>query len=68
MVYKNNDKTYKVESVTYGGTAINVNGTTITKQDSGTYSVFIEGDEIGFNSFDEAYDCAMNRQKDTVWL
>ena len=68
MIYKNNRKIYEVESVVYGGTAINVNGTTITKNDDRTYTVFVEGDEIGFNTFDEAYKFAMTEQKDTMWV
>jgi len=68
MIYKNKGKTYEVESVTYGGIAINVNGTTITKADDDTYTVFVEGDEIGFDNFNDAYNFAMTEQKDTCWL
>ena len=69
MTYLNNGKAYEVECVNYG-MCIQVNGTTITEEDltAGTFSVFVEGDEIIFNSFEEAYEFAMTKQKDTCWL
>jgi hypothetical protein len=71
--YRNNGKTYKVESVTYGGQCINVNGTTITdikKTGLGAtgYTVFVDGDEIAFDTFFEAYEFATTKQKDTMRL
>lgn len=77
--YCNNGKEYDVEEVNLDGAIINVNGTSITDQEmmsdltnssyrmSG-YTVFINSDEICFDTFDEAYQCAMYRQKDTFWL
>lgn len=75
MKYENNGKTYEVESIAYGGATINVNGTTITDYEkmknilgfgSGSgYSVFCDSDEVYFETFDEAYDFAVNKQKDT---
>lgn len=75
-------KVYEVDEVpaVYKGAIVNVNGTTITdcglmsrtihnnSDNEGTYSVFVEGDEVLFNSFEEAYNCAVYRQKDTGWL
>ena len=78
MIYKHNDKKYKVESVAYDGMIINVNGTSITDCDlqakmfgyswrkpCGEFTVFCDGDELVFPSFEDAYDFAMNKQKDT---
>lgn len=79
MKYINNGKTYKVEDVVYGGAIINVNGTSITDMakmaeaiDSPFggegYSVFCDSDELYFDTFEEAYDFAMTKQKDTFRL
>ena len=78
MIYKNNNKKYKVESVAYDGMIINVNGTSITDCDlqakmfgyswhkpCGDFTVFCDSDELVFHSFEDAYDFAMNKQKDT---
>ncbi len=77
MKYRNNGKTYDVEEVNLAGAIINVNGTSITdyktmeyitgdKMYSGMgYSVFCDSDEICFDTFEEAYDFAMNKQKNT---
>ena len=78
MLYTNNGKTYKVESINLGGMCIDVNGTTITDIDkeaetfgydwhkpSGEFSVFCDSDEIIFHSFEEAYEFAMTKQKNT---
>ena len=72
MKYKNNGKTYNVESVVYNGAIINVNGTSITDHSKNFvgvvgegYSVFVDSDELGFDTFEEAYDFAMTKQKDT---
>lgn len=74
MTYINNNKRYNVEEVVYGGAIINVNGTSITDLKvmgqftgiSGTgYSVFVNSDEVAFDTFEEAYQFAMNEQKDT---
>ena len=73
-------KAYEVEEVTMGGVFINVNGTTITDytvwaevfdnplMPTEGYSVFVGSDEVCYDTFEEAYDCAMNKQKDTFWL
>jgi hypothetical protein len=68
--YTNNYKTYNVESVSYDGTIINVNGTSITdlelmgknmpkphKMDG--YSVELDGEEYLFDTFDKAYQFAI---------
>lgn len=77
MKYRNNGKDYKVESVSYGGVIINVNGTSITdcsKLDyigsptTNGYTVFVDSDEVWFKTFEEAYDFAMTKQKDTFRL
>lgn len=68
ITYENNGKVYKVESVTYNGQCINVNGTTITDMGNGQYTVFVESDEIGFDNFEDAYEFAMTKQKDTMWV
>lgn len=78
MTYKNNNKSYEVDSVEYGGSIINVNGTSITDCDrqallfgynwykpDGTFTVFANSDEIVFKNFDDAYKFAMTKQKGT---
>mgnify|MGYP007037127513 CR=1 FL=1 len=76
MIYKNNKKEYKVESVTNYGMSIQVNGTTITdvkvmkemlfnNYDGVGYTVFVDSDEIYFDTFDKAYEFAMTKQKNT---
>ena len=80
MKIRKENKTYNVDEVTMNGIFINVNGTTITDyavwaeqfdnplmQTEG-YTVFCDSDEICFDTFDEAYDFAMNKQKDTFRL
>ena len=79
MTYRNNGKTYKVDEVNFGGAIINVNGTSITDdaklqevmhshlKGSG-YGVFVDGDEVAFKTFAEAYEFATTKQKDTVRL
>lgn len=80
MKYVNNGKIYDVEEVNLCGAIINVNGTSITdyktmedltgdKMYSGMgYSVFCNSDEICFDNFEDAYDFAMTKQKDTFRL
>jgi len=81
MKYVNNGKTYDVEEVNLMGAIINVNGTSITDfqkmyeltgdkmlYGNGGYTVFVGSDEIYYDTFEQAYDCAMNKQKDTFWL
>ena len=76
--YINNGKEYDVEEVELYGAIINVNGTSITDfkrmEDltgdemlyaGGGYTVFCDSDEIYFKTFEEAYNFAMNEQKDT---
>ena len=77
MKYRNNGKFYDVEEVNLAGAIINVNGTSITdyktmeyitgdKMYSGMgYSVFCDSNEICFDTFEQAYDFAMNEQKNT---
>lgn len=71
MKYIRDEKQYEVESITYGGACIQVNGTTITDlaktgfSNSNGFTVFCDSDEIGFDSFEQAYDFAMTKQKDT---
>lgn len=75
MIYRNNNKRYQVSSVAYDGMIINVNGTSITDYSQYSkrmlgiegkgYSVFCDSDELYFETFDEAYDFAMNKQKNT---
>ena len=78
MKIKKEGKTYEVESVAYEGAIINVNGTSITDYDkmvrlmnhpyaheNGTYSVFVDGDELGFDNFAAAYEYATTKQKNT---
>ena len=68
-------KQYEVESTSYFGAIINVNGTSITdiarmnelthsKMGNG-YTVFCDSDELWFETFEKAYDFAMNKQKNT---
>jgi hypothetical protein len=78
--YTNKKKIYEVESVELYGAIINVNGTSITDlgqmynltgddmYKSGGYTVFVNSDEVYYDTFEEAYDCAMNKQKNTFWL
>lgn len=77
MIYERDGKKYKVDSVTSGGVCINVNGTTITDQEAMSetlgfsfpvegFSVFVDGDELYFNTFEEAYDFATTKQKNTM--
>lgn len=79
MKYTNNGKTYKVDEVNYMGAIINVNGTSITNlQLMGElmnssfpmegYSVFCDSDEVAFDTFEQAYDFAMHKQKNTFRL
>ena len=81
MKYVNNGKTYDVEEVNLYGAIINVNGTSITDLNvmldltgdelcygQGGYTVFVNSDEVYYDTFEKAYDCAMNKQKDTFWL
>lgn len=76
--YYNSGKEYVVEEVNLYGAIINVNGTSITDlgrmceltgdkllYGDGGYTVFCDSDEIYFKTFDEAYDFAMNKQKNT---
>ena len=78
--YINNGKEYNVEEVNLYGAIINVNGTSITDlgrmyeltgddmYKDGGYTVFVGSDEVYYDTFEKAYDCAMNKQKDTFWL
>ncbi len=79
--YTNKKKIYEVESIELYGAIINVNGTSITdlgvmKELTGNemlygqsgYTVFVNSDEVYYDTFGKAYDCAMNKQKDTFWL
>ena len=79
--YVNNGKTYQVEEVQLYGAIINVNGTSITDisameeltgdavlYGSGGYTVFCDGDELFFDTFEAAYDFAMTKQKNTARL
>lgn len=79
MKYCNKGKSYEVESVVCGGTIINVNGTSITDQramsvimgyphNEESWSVFVEGDELAFDTFAEAYEYATTKQKNTCRL
>lgn len=79
MTYYSEGKSYKVQSVEFGGAIVNVNGTSITDQaamneamnmpfPASGYSVFVDGDEVAFRSFDEAYVFATTKQKDTCRL
>ena len=79
--YINSGKEYEVEEVLLDGAIINVNGTSITDIErmkeltgdeilysGGGYTVFVNSDEVFYKTFEQAYDCAMNKQKDTFWL
>ena len=81
MKYYNNGKEYEVDEVELYGAIINVNGTSITDfkkmeeltgdtmlYGNGGYTVFVGSDEVFYDTFEKAYDCAMNKQKDTFWL
>ena len=81
MKYRKEGKTYEVEEVNLGGGIVNVNGTSITDIErmheltgddlcyrGGGYTVFCDSDEIFFRTFEEAYNFAMNEQKDTFRL
>lgn len=67
------DKLYEIDSVVYvpnEGCFYNVNGTTISpigdeKNFEGHYTVFVNGDDLVFHSFDEAYEFATKKQKNT---
>jgi len=76
--YFNNGKEYEVEEVNLYGAIINVNGTSITDihrmyeltgdkllYSGGGYTVFCDGDEIFFDTFEKAYNFAMTEQKNT---
>lgn len=75
--YVNGGKEYEVEGVELYGAIVNVNGTSITDlglmgdltgdpmYNGGGYTVFCDSDELYFKTFEEAYDFAMNEQKDT---
>lgn len=77
MIITEQNKKFEVESVAQFGAIINVNGTSITDikrmyelthsqlYKCGGYTVFCDGDEIFFETFEEAYDFAVNKQKDT---
>lgn len=76
MKYKNAGKIYNVDEVNYGGMLINVNGTTITDMEvqsrmldtdfgAAGYSVFCDGDEIFFPTFEDAYIFATTEQVNT---
>ena len=77
--YINNGKEYQVEEVNLYGAIINVNGTSITDLSvmrdltgdsmyTDGYTVFCDSDELYFDTFEEAYDFAMTKQKDTFSL
>lgn len=78
--YVNNGKTYEVDEIIFSGEMVNVNGTTITDcglmrkltgdpfMPKDCYTVFCDSDEIVFHTFEEAYNFAMNEQKDTFRL
>ena len=80
MKYFKEGKTYEVEEVNMDGAFVNVNGTTITDYSilseqiddpfmmTDGYTVFVNSDEVCYDTFEEAYNCAMNEQKDTFWL
>ena len=73
-------KKYNVQSVAYEGAIVNVNGTSITDYGTlwattgnplyaqGGYSVFVDGDELYFDTFEKAYEFATTKQKDTIRL
>ena len=76
-IMKTKLKEYEVEEVNLYGAIINVNGTSITDlevmgdlagdpmYENDGYTVFCDSDEIYFKTFEEAYNFAMNEQKDT---
>ena len=76
--YINNGKTYEVSDITYNGAIIEVNGTDITDLEKkgqldglsfgSGFTVFCDSDEMGFATFDKAYEFAMTKQKDTFRL
>ena len=78
--YINNGKEYNVEEVNLYGAIINVNGTSITDlskmgeltgdpmYNGGGYTVFCDSDELYFDTFEEAYNFAVNEQKNTFRL
>lgn len=78
--YTNKKKIYEVEEVNLYGAIINVNGTSITDVhqlakvtgnkllDGEGYTVFVGSDEVWYKTFEQAYDCAMNKQRNTFWL
>lgn len=57
MKYNNSGRTYQVDSIEYDGEVINVFGTSITDMGMG-YTVYFNGDEVYFETFDEAYNFA----------
>lgn len=64
MTYTNNGKDYQVESVEYFGECINVKAKnegiyTITECISG-YTLFLYGEELWFDTFEEAYNEVQN--------
>ena len=75
--YYKDGKEYNVEEVNLYGAIINVNGTSITDYSvmfdltgdsmykNMGYSVFCDGDELAFDTFEDAYNFAMNKQKNT---
>ena len=77
MKIKKEQKAFEVESTSYFGAIINVNGTSITDikrmyelthsplYKGGGYTVFCDGDEVFFDTFEKAYGFAMNEQKNT---
>ena len=79
--YIKDGKKYQVEEVNLFGAIVNVNGTSITDfkkmeeltgdsmlYGNGGYTVFCDSDELFFDTFEEAYNFAMNEQKDTFRL
>jgi hypothetical protein len=75
MTITKEGKNYKVDSVTYEGMCIQVNGTTITDCEiqsrvlgmpkASGYAVFCDSDEISFDTFLAAYVFATKCQKNT---
>lgn len=79
MTYKKNGKTYQVQEINFGGAIVNVNGTSITNMKlmaetmkspypTNGYSVFVDSNELAFETFDQAYEFATTKQKDTYSL
>lgn len=64
MKYNNSGRTYQVDSIEYNGEIINVFGTSITDMGMG-YTVYFNGDEVYFETFDEAYNFAKDNTRDT---